>query len=382
MQLPDERLDLLMACLDRRASPEEATGLRTLLLSDADALRILLLTAERRLVTAALIDALEEKGIIHPAPPREGRPVSLRGQLGRLRQQHVDRRTTQADALKEIVTALNAEGIVPLVIKGGVSLLTGDPGWRFQRDLDFAIEPDEADRTMALIGGLGFAVLKEIGASHHHLDSLSRGDPPVVVEPHLRVMGLRGARFLRGVPLAASAEPTRIDGLDVRLLRPEHALLHGMVHHHFENRGNNFGVITLKGLLEFAHALERLTPKEALRLAELLARRPVLRAATELWVAASDEWRGVEPPEALRPGKAARRRLARITARLTGPEAATMGEAFAEDMAGVARALYQGGWRSAPRLGALAVPVLDSLHNRPWGGPERAVKAAGILTLV
>lgn len=381
MQLPDERLDLLIACVKHRNAPDELTGLRLTLLTDADALDGLLRAADRRLLVGALVDGLEEKGIIHPAAPRPGQPETLRSQLFRVREQYRDRRAAQEAALKEIVAALNKDGIVPLVIKGAVSLLTGEPAWRFQRDIDFAIDRNEADRTMAVLYGLGFDVLKAMSARHHHLDCLSRGDPPVVVEPHLRIDGPRAARILRGLPTMSAAMRADYDGLEVRLLRPEHALLHGMVHHHFENRGNHFGVIALKGLLEFAHMLASLDEEAVSRLADILEGRPTLRAAAELWIAASDEWLCVDPPEGLRPGGAAYRRLARITARLETPKAASMGTALGEDMAGIAAAMRTDGMRSLRHVGVLAMPVFGSLHNRPWGGRPRALKAAGLLAL-
>lgn len=379
MQLADERLDLLIACVRGKVGSEERTQLRTLLLANSEALRGLLLAAERRLLLGAMIDGLEAKGILHPVWRPAGGPTSLRSELGRLRGEHETRRMIQSDALREIVLALNAQGIEPLVIKGAVSLLTGSPAWRFQRDLDFAIAASEADRTMSVLRDLGFSVLKPMSVRHHHLDCMWRGDLPVVVEPHIRINGPRAARLLDGIAMVSAANSWAMDGLKVRLLRPEHALIHGMVHHHFENRGGNFGVISLKGLMEFADQLDRLNEAAATSLVGQLSRRPRLKAAAELWVAASERWLDVVPPECLKPGKAAVDRIDRLTARLARPEPASLGVALREEIAGLIGASEASTVLKSP--GELLWPLLDSLANRPWGGRPRALKAAGLLAL-
>ncbi|MCR9195353.1 MAG: nucleotidyltransferase family protein [Hyphomonas sp.] len=383
MQLPDERLDLLMACIKRGIDAAEVTRLRGLLMSDPGSVDGLLRAASRRLATAALIDALEEKGIIHPAIASvgAGKPATLRTAFGTMRRQERERRRLQGSALRDIIGALNAAGIVPLIIKGAVSLLTGEPSWRFQRDLDFAIDPAEAEPTMAILRRLDFQSIKTMSSRHHHLDAMARGDPPVIVEPHLRINGPRAARFFASVPMVESAVHTEFDGLAVRLLRPEHALLHGLVHHHFENRGNHFGVIAIKGLLEFAHMLDELCDETFAEVAAILRCNPRLRAATELWIAASDVWLGVSPPHGLRPRDAAYRRLSRVTARLTGQNPASIGSAMREEIAGIADAVVSGGPSSWLRAGAVLIPVFDCLHNRPWGGRPRTLKSAGLLVM-
>lgn len=68
----------------------------------------------------------------------------------------------------------------------------------------------------------------------------------------------------------------------VRLLRPEHFLLFGLVHHHFQNQGAIYGTVSLKGLLEYAHALCELEPPSVTaRLKDFLKGRPRLAGAVE-----------------------------------------------------------------------------------------------------
>lgn len=380
MQLPDERLDLLIACVRSAMPPEEVTGLRMRLLSDKEAMQGLLRAAERRQLLAAMVDGLEAKGIVHPVPHRTGGRPTVRSELGRLRVEHEARRSLQKQALEDILAALNARDIEPLVVKGAVSLLTGAPSWRYQRDLDFAIAPSEAGATMEVLEGLGFRLLKPMSARHHHLDCMARGDLPVVVEPHIRINGPRAARALADFPMIPDAERRTAGALRFRALRAEHALVHGMVHHHFENRGKHFGVISLKGLLEFAHQLENLDTGAATALAAELVSRPRLRGACELWLAAAASWLDVTPPEELTPRPAAYAQLERITERLFRPDPASIGAALREDIATLTTPSGDGsGARSG--LDAVVLALADTLGNRPWGGRARALKAAGLLTL-
>ena len=380
MQLSDERLDLLIACMRSEMPLQEVTRLRGLLLSDQAAMQGLLRAAERRHLLAAAVDGLEAKGIGHPASYVAGTPSSFRSELGRLRAEHEDRRAQQGQALYEIIGALNAHGIEPLIIKGAVSLLTGIPSWRHQRDLDFAIDPGEAEATMAVLRRLGFSLLKPMSARHHHLDCMARGNLPVVVEPHIRINGPRAARALADFPMVSLAEHMTVEGLKFRVLRNEHALIHAMVHHHFENRGKHFGVISLKGLLEFAHDLDRLDAKAVTGLVTELARRPRLRIACEIWLAAAEKWLGVALPEELTPSRAAYAQLSRMTERLYSPDPASIGAVLREDIVGLtAVAADSAGAR--PGIDIVWSAFAEMLGNRPWGGRARALKAAGLLTL-
>ncbi|MEP3265235.1 MAG: nucleotidyltransferase family protein [Hyphomicrobiales bacterium] len=147
LQLHDERIDLLIACLKFSNSHEELATLRGTLMAEPEMLDCLLRTSDRRFMNAALVDGLGTKGILHPATPAPDKPMSTRTRLGQIRQIHEERRAAQTSALKVILSELNDQGIEPLLVKGAVSLLTGKPSWRFQRDLDFAIHPDEVERT-------------------------------------------------------------------------------------------------------------------------------------------------------------------------------------------------------------------------------------------
>lgn len=375
MQLPDERVDLVLACLRRRHAPADTADLRARLLTDPAAMDGLLHAASRRMITAAVIDGLERHGIVHPAPSDRAGPATLRADLWRLRREHEARRDVQASALRDIVEALNAEGIVPLVFKGAASLLSGIPAWRSQRDLDFAVAPREADRTMRVLRSLGYRVQKAMSARHHHDHSMIRDDPPVAVEPHRRLNGPRAARLLGDVPMIDRAVDHSFGRLRVRLLRPEDALLHGMVHHHVENRGAHFGVISLKGLIEFCEALGGLDGDATRRLALALHGRARLRAATELWIAACHRWLDPDVALPVQPSEAAIRRLRKMEVRMLTPDPARIGEAAAEEIRGILGV-------SGPRRPLVAAgAALEVASNRVLARRHRATKAAGIVNL-
>jgi hypothetical protein len=382
MQLPDERLDLLLACLHGAPAAERITALRSELLGTPDALEGLLQTAARRQVLAPAIAGLARGGVLHPAA--EAPAGTPRRRLAELADGLAERRGALREGLVEIIGALNDAGIEPLVLKGAVSLLDGEPAWRFMRDLDLAVAPEEAERAEVALRDRGFATFKEVSATHHHLDPLARDDVPGPVELHTRLCGRRARRVLDEARLQAEARATAAGGLRWRRLRPAHALLYGLVHHHFENRGAVFATISLKGLLEFADDLGRLDEAECAALAAALAGRPRLAAGFELWAAMAERLLGIAAPAALTPGETARRRAGRIGARLLAPVAATPGRALAEEIAGLREgARRHRGAMNGLRLGAAGLAAAAEIGvNRIGGGRQRELKSAGILDAV
>ena len=375
MQLADERVDVLLACLRQNLRSEDMMPLRALIWGDPDVLTAVLIAADRRMVGAALVEALEQKGILHASTARG----SARAKLAEIKKRHAIRWETQREAICEITAALNDRNIHPLLMKGAAALFNRAPAWRFQRDIDFAIEPDEIDGTLSVLNTLGYRVQKQMSPRHHHLDTMVRPDPDIAIEPHTRLNGRRSSRIVGHLPMEETAQRVVIDGMRVRLLRPEFALLHGLIHHHFENRGNNFGVISIKGLLEFAHQLQVLTEESVEDLLSVLQGQDRLGAAVSLWIAACQSWLGVTVPDALAPAQSAVARFRRIAARLEDDQPPSMLQAAREELAQLF-AVSCGKPRHFLRTLRPAAPILlDCIENRPWGGRPRVLKSAGLL---
>lgn len=385
----DERLDLLLALLKQDQTGPELTALRFALLSEEEALAGVVRAAVRRQILANVLDRLEVMGLCPARRTGSGGTTGtgdMRGQLLDLRAALDHRRQILAVGLGEIISALNAAGIVPLVLKGSVSLLTGAPAWRAQRDIDLAVPRAQARAADAALRALGFRDLdgKTVSATHHHLQPLQRPGLPAPVEIHLRLSGRRSAYHLPDRLLWRAATPERFGGGDVRLLRADHFLLFGLVHHHFQNLGAVFGTMSLKGLLEFADAQRSLSPQAVEDLRVTLAGRLRLASAFDLWTAAAAMILGEPFLPGPAPSAPAMERAANVRARLMRGAVAPRWQALQEDVAGSLDVLRRGPLRPVtPGAAASAClrPLLESLTSRSRKhGLAKARKVAGVIS--
>lgn len=382
----DERLDLLVALLKRDQTAPELTALRFALLSQDEALAGVVRAAARRQILANVLDRLEVMGLCPARRAGSAGTGDMRGQLLDLRAALDNRRQVLAAGLSEIISALNAAGIAPLVLKGAVSLLTGAPAWRAQRDIDLAVPRAQARRADAALRATGFRDLdgKAVSATHHHLQPLERPGLPAPVEIHLRLSGRRSAYHLPDRLLWRAATPARLGGGDVRLLRADHFLLFGLVHHHFQNLGAVFGTMSLKGLLEFADAQGSLSPQATGDLRATLAGRPRLAGAFELWTAAASVILGEPVLPGLAPSDLAMERAAHVRARLMQGAVAPRWQALRDDVAGsldVLRRAPLGPATPAAAASACLRPLLESLTSRSGKhGRAKARKVAGVIS--
>jgi len=230
--------------------------------------------------------------------------VTITKALGRFEANHTERRSVLLDRLVEIVAALNGEGIIPVVLKGGRSLVVGRPDWRQVRDIDLLVEPRLAGKAQYLVRGLGYrgAETPRSRLVHHHLEELYRGDLPGWVEIHRRGGPSRVEQFLPTAELLAVAEPVVVAG-NVRLgvLPPHLDLLHGVIHHHVGHRAVKRAEIDPKGLYEFGAGVMVLSEPERRVLAARVARHPRIMAILELWTTAAAQRFGMPIPAELAP---------------------------------------------------------------------------------
>jgi hypothetical protein len=312
--LPNDSVDLLVQTLRFAQNPKNIAELRQNFLSPQTDLDALFVAAKRRQLTTVMIENLSAKGIVHPAPSGSTASSSLRGQFRHFADSHAARRAALTKQLADLAGILNTAGITPLMLKGAATLVTGEPSWREQRDIDFAIRPDQVALTKAVLKQNGFVQWIEIDTNHHHLSPLKRPDDPVFVEPHARINGSRSEHLLPDKMLWDASVEVDFASHRVRLLRPDHFLLQGLTHHHFQNRGGVLGVINIKGLLEFSDAIRRLEGGEVARLRDFLGGSHQLAEAVELWCAAGQLLLGAHIPEDLLPSQAAYRRAEAIWA--------------------------------------------------------------------
>jgi hypothetical protein len=300
------RLDILGQCLRLNSTIEAPASLRDEIVAlgwDA-----LLGLADELRLTSALTAAIEAKGLA-PAIPKltlpDGR-MTITAALAKRGEDHLRSREAFCSRCDELVMALNAAQIEPILIKGGRSLWLGTPAWRSLRDIDLLVPGREAVSAQAIALSLGYEAGSEPEERKgwHHFDNLFRPDMPGWIEIHRRGGVPRAEQFISTVELVASATAVALPGRGTARVLPAHLhILHSMVHHHIGHRGDRYGLIDLKGLFEFAAECAELGPDERTLLMARAARHPRLLAITELWIAASARFFGmpIEPPLVVQP---------------------------------------------------------------------------------
>jgi hypothetical protein len=295
----EELLDLLVRLLNLSGDRSDTTQLRQLLLADMEVLQRTFAAATRRQLVPAAITALTDRGILHVPAHEDGCRSALIAQLARANRLHSERRQVLLDTLIECVGALNRVGIEPLLLKGAVSLVSGKPVWRTQRDIDFAVRPDEADATVEALRQTGFHEVADDSARPHHLHPLTREDFPATLEPHVMLGGTRARSVLPDEMLWSTASSADHDGVRYQLLSPAAFALHGLGHHYFQNRGYLFGTISLKGLLEFCFAVQDMDENDGQSFCELSESNAHLAAGVSIVCAAAADLLALRPPEGL-----------------------------------------------------------------------------------
>lgn len=186
--------------------------------------------ANEHLLTPALWSALQQSG--HAA----ALPAEARDYLATLHRLSGDRNRALRRQAIELVGALNARGVTPALLKGGLSLFDGpyaDPAARMMRDLDILVPAAARDDAIGVLQGLGYRLARGYGATHHAFGDFERpGDPgsidlhtelvdPSYILPAANVWDRAGIRDAGGARYAAASATDRV----------LHNLLHAQIHH-------------------------------------------------------------------------------------------------------------------------------------------------------
>jgi hypothetical protein len=373
--LHEERLDLLLDVLRRDIQVHDISRLRSALLAAPTALEGMLIAATRRQVLPVVLGVLEDNGILPFGSLQRFSRDSLPGKLRDARQQFSTRRQLLTQALRDIIAALNSNGIQPLILKGSMSLLTGHPDWRFQRDIDVAVDPGQADDAVSALKEVGFRICDGAHARPHHLPAMERQGLPATVELHVRLAGSRARSVLPDHVLLDTVTHLVWNGLEVRQLGKAGFVLHGLAHHHFQNRGYLFGTFSLKGLIECAASLEELDNADIDQCLEMIRPLPRLHAGFQLWCALAQTVLGARLDEQLQPDPTAVSLAAATAKRFVEGQTSLPVTAAWEQMKMVARLNPQA------RFGkAFAEPLLEAGHTAVWFDHQNQRRnASGIL---
>lgn len=373
--LPTERHDLLVRLLRFDLRPQEISALRFELLGDIRAMEALMSAASRRQLVSAATSQLKLYGILHPRPAHDEGRETVTTQISRLDAEFSQRRAVLTQALHDIITHLNRADITPLILKGSMSLISGQPDWRFQRDIDFAVCPDQAGATVAALVDAGFVECANMGSRPHHLRPMERAGLPATIEPHVKLAGRRASAVLPDEVLLQTEVVETWCGLKYRRLSAAAFILHGLAHHHFQNRGYIYGTFSLKGLLEFAFGVSRLDTQAVSQLRKITEGCARLSAGLNLWCALARNVLNTSLPEGLEPGHVARRDAQIVARRYLSGHTASPVTGVREHLRLMKHQLSAGG------AGSSAVrAMLEGCHSAVWlDYKAQRHKASGIV---
>lgn len=189
---------------------------------------------------------------------------------------------------REAAAALNAVAIEPVFLKGLAILLLNlapDLGARLVGDIDLLVTGDRFDAAAQALRAIGYRDLAPPNPDVHDRGKLMRPDRPAMIELHqfpvpINLEHLIPTReLLDGAQLLASAAPAR-----ARAPRPEHLVLHNVIHAMLHHRGFALAEVSLRDALDLALLFRSFGPDlDRSAAMQRLAAHPETAAATEFY---------------------------------------------------------------------------------------------------
>jgi hypothetical protein len=223
------RARVLRALLDGLAIDPEVRGLRLAHLAP-DAWPSVLSLANAHRLAPALYAELAGAGRLKTLPPDVRQYLGLLYGANGRRNEAIRRQAVQ------LVTALNAAGIRPLLLKGVLTLLVDrgrDSASRMMSDIDFAVPRSRRRAAETTLWELGYRSANSDAPGPRAIGDFHRGGDPASLDLHLELIDqdyiLPAAEvFARARPARAESAAFLVPSATHRLM---HALLHGQIHH-------------------------------------------------------------------------------------------------------------------------------------------------------
>lgn len=255
--------------------------------------------------------------------------------LQSLREQHlktVMRNRAFRRRAMEVLRALDAAGLTPVVMKGGVDLLglpEGAECLRFMEDLDLLVPAGQCAAAYAVLARLGFEITKSYDAGHHHHGSIVH-DPRSALSVEVHGEPLETARDWFTNAYFAEAETCRVENdLVLRFPTPPHQILHNMAHAQESHASFTIGTADLRHLLEFAEKCRALGDDMPWEWLIAAAERCGLRLHLLSWIYAAHRIFGLRPPAGMTFPLTARHQFRHIRSRELSPAPRKLAERFA-----------------------------------------------------
>src|SRR5258707_1552287 len=144
--------------------------------------------ANDQLLTPALWAALRDSG------QAASLPADMAEYLETLHRLNGYRNNALRKQAIELIGALNARGITPTLLKGGLALFGApyaDPAMRMMRDLDVLVPAAARDEAIAVLQQLGYRLRQLYGADHHAYGDFARPTDAGCVDLHTELVDPR-----------------------------------------------------------------------------------------------------------------------------------------------------------------------------------------------
>lgn len=297
-------LALLGSVLALAPAPQATAALRLRSFQPGFSWQALVDLALAHEVLPPLIFALQTRSLLPPLPAslcEAARSSHVTSRLDAAYAEHLDRQTDLRQQLVAALAALNANGIVPVLLKGAVHLTLPQSGWhgaRAMRDLDILVRGGEAQRANTILSKLGYRADPNPPPHDRHLPELHLPGRAGAVEIHTEALSFPARFALTTEEVFARAERWSFAGANFQVLPPQWHALHGLLHHQSADRGHARRMLAIKGLWEFANVGAETPPPGWDAIIAHARQRNILDMLSS-WSVQTNRLFGLEAPAAL-----------------------------------------------------------------------------------
>jgi len=250
--------------------------------------------ANQTLTTPALIDLIDKFASMVP----EDVCVYVRNVYRRNALRN-DRLTVQ---LEEAVAAMNGAGVTPVLLKGAATLATAPRerrGVRLMADLDLIVLPEETERAVSALIGIGYEIFDQSPAgSQRWYAELNRPCDVGSIDLQRRAPG-PPSFYPDPVHALNHCRPGLLGQGKVYIPTPTYQALMLIIHDQFQDYGYWLGDIDLRHLLELRDLNDSIEGIDWEELASRISGR-LMRNAIEAQLLVLAELLGVDVPRSLR----------------------------------------------------------------------------------
>lgn len=258
--------------------------------------------ANNHLLTPALWRALNESGQVTSLP------ADVRDYLATLHRLNGDRNRALRRQAIELIGALNAQSIVPALLKGGLALFDGpyaDPAVRMMRDLDILVPSGSRDVAIAVLGRLDYQLVQQYAAGHHAYGDFARPNDPGSVDLHTELVD--PSHVLSASEVWDRATLRQIDGVLYFSPCPTDRIMHNLLHAQIHYLGNFYrGELQVQQIYELVSLARHFGSTVDWPFVQQRLRAHHLTAALDSYLLAARNLLGFDWPLSKPPGLGAR----------------------------------------------------------------------------